>query len=223
MAIVDAHHHLLDPDRIDYAFLEFLPELERFVGQAELGERVAAAGVDATVCVQAADCEDETAFMLEQCAQASFIAGVVGWVPLADPEATAKALARHCAAGSKLVGIRHLIHDEEDPDWIVRAPVPWASVFAQAASHERCVVKVSGLDMYRDGCDAEVFRPYFDHALAHFGAERMLWASNWPVSLHLRGYAELLETPRRILAGCSAAEQDAIFGDNANRVYGLGL
>jgi L-fuconolactonase len=49
----------------------------------------------------------------------------------------------------------------------------------------------------------------------------MLWASNWPVSLRLEGYAELLETARRLLAGCSEAERDAIFGGTARRVYRL--
>lgn len=282
MPIVDAHHHLLAPDRIDYPFLQFLPDLRRDLDHADLRPLVAEAGVDATVCVQAADSEDETAFMLEQQGEADFIAGVVGWVPLDDPDATAAALARHGgAAPGALVGIRHLIHDEPDEDWIVRTPVleslglladaglafdlsaftprhlehvgtiaaaapeldlvvchfgmppaddgsgqswePWATRFAEAARHERCAVKVSGLDMYRGGCDTERFRPYFDHALRHFGVERMIWASNWPVSLQLRGYRELLDTARAVLAGCTARERDAIFGGNANRIYRLGL
>ena len=82
---------------------------------------------------------------------------------------------------------------------------------------------MSGLDLYRGGCDVEAFRPYFARALAHFGPERMIWASNWPVSLQLEGYGELLETAREILAGCGARERAAIFGGNANRVYRLGL
>ena len=120
MLVVDAHHHLLDPERVDYLFLEFLPQLRRFVGHRELAELTSGAGVDATVRVQAADDEDETRFMLEQLAEASCIAGVVDWVSLADPEATAKLLARHAAAGSKRVGVRHLIHDEPDPNRVYR-------------------------------------------------------------------------------------------------------
>ena len=280
MPIVDAHHHLLDPARVNYPFLEFLPELRQFLGHADFAEVIAPAGIDATVCVQAADCEDETAFLLDQQRESSRIAGVVGWVPLTDPEATARSLARHRAAGSKLVGIRHLIHDEADEDWVVQPKVleslqllaeaeiafdlsaftprhlehvptltsaapeldlilchfgmpaanddgahwePWASRFAEAARHERCVVKISGLDMYRGGCDVERFQPYFDYALDRFGAERMIWASNWPVSLRLQGYGELLDTAREALRQCSAAERDSIFGGNANRIYRLGL
>ena len=51
----------------------------------------------------------------------------------------------------------------------------------------------------------------------------MIWASNWPVSLQLRGYQQLLDTGRAVLAACSAAERAAVLGTNANRLYRLGL
>jgi L-fuconolactonase len=276
--IIDAHHHFLDPARIDYPFLRFLPDLARPLGAEDLAPLVREAGVDATVCVQAADALEETAFLLEQAARADWVAGVVGWVPLADPPAAAAALDRYAGPGSRLRGIRHLIHDEPDPDWVAqprvleslallaerglsfdlsafstrhlshvpaiaaRAPdlelvichfgmprvdqgewEPWASTFARAAEHPRCSVKISGLDLFLGGPDATRSQRYVDHALACFGPERMIWASNWPVSLQLRGYRELLDTGRAVLAGCSAAERAAVLGRNANRVYRLGL
>ena len=76
---------------------------------------------DATVCVQAADALAETEFLLDQAARAEWVAGVVGWVPLADPPATSRALERYAEPGSRLRGIRHLIHDEPDPDWVPQA------------------------------------------------------------------------------------------------------
>ena len=100
---------------------------------------------------------------------------------------------------------------------------PWASTFARAAEHPRCSVKISGLDLFLGGPDASRIQRYVDHALACFGPERMIWASNWPVSMQLRGYRELLDTGRAVLAGCSAAERAAVLGGNANRVYRLGL
>ena len=51
-----------------------------------------------------------------------FIAGVVGWVPLADPKQCMEALDRLTGRG-KLVGIRHLIGARPDPEWILRPPV----------------------------------------------------------------------------------------------------
>ena len=298
--IVDAHHHFLDPTRIDYPFLRFLPDLARPLGADDLAPLVREAGVDATVVVQAADALDETAFLLEQAARADWVAGVVGWVPLADPAAASRALDRYAGPGSRLRGIRHLIHDQPDPDWIAqprvleslallaarelafdlsafsarhlshvpviaeRAPElelvichfgmprvdqgewePWASTFARAAEHPRCHVKISGLDLFLGGPDASRIQRYVDHALACFGPERMIWASNWPVSQGgrrsrptrsepkaseggplqggLRGYRELLDTGRAVLAGCSASERAAVLGGNANRVYRLGL
>ena len=121
--IVDAHHHFLDPERIDYPFVRFLPMLDRFVGPEDLEPRLRAAGVGRTVCVQAADCEEETRFMLEQAARVDWVAGVVGWLPLLDPEATGKALERHAAAPVRLCGARHLVHDEPDDRWLLQAPV----------------------------------------------------------------------------------------------------
>jgi L-fuconolactonase len=276
--IVDAHHHFLDPARIDYPFLRFLPDLARPLGADDLAPLVHAAGVDATVCVQAADALAETEFLLEQATRADWVAGVVGWVPLTDPLAAARALERYAAPGSRLRGIRHLIHDEPDPDWIAQPRVleslellaargltfdlsafsarhlshvptlaervpdlavvvchfgmprvdqgewePWASAFARAAQNPRCCVKISGLDLFLGGPDAARIQRYVDHALACFGPDRMIWASNWPVSLQLKGYQELLDTGRAVLAACSAAERAAILGKNANRVYQLGL
>jgi L-fuconolactonase len=278
MPVVDAHHHLMDPARIEYGFLPFLPQLERFIGHEELGPLCSDAGVDATVCVQASECEDETAFMLEQAAEARFVAGVVGWLPLADPVATGRAIDRYSSQDAPLKGVRHLLQDEPDDDWVVQDTVieslrllanagwtfdisafnlrhlehvptiaervpeldlvlchfgmpgttaddwaPWLRAFDSAARAPRCHVKVSGLDMYRGGCDVEAFRPYFDAALEHFGSERMIWASNWPVSLQGEGYTELLDTARALLVARSDAERDAIFGGNAIRVYKLNL
>lgn len=274
--MIDAHHHFLDPDRIEYPFLRFLPRLSRFTGASTLEPLIRDAGVEHTVAVQAADCEAETGFLLEQAQAATWVAGVVGWVPLADPGQAERALDR--LAGSRLCGVRHLIHDEPDPDWVVQEAVleslgllaarglafdlsafqprhiahvatlaarvpelrvvlchlgfprlderqwePWASAFAEAARHPRCVVKISGLDMTIGGCDAERFRPYIDHALEHFGPRRMIWASNWPVSLLGEGYRELLETARELLAARSDDERGEIFGGTASRVYRLGL
>jgi L-fuconolactonase len=276
VGVVDAHHHFLDPERIDYPFVRFLPMLDRFLGPEDLEPRLRAAGVGRTVCVQAADCEEETRFMLEQAARVDWVAGVVGWLPLLDPEATGKALDRHAASPVRLCGARHLIHDEPDDDWLLQDAVveslgllaqaglsfdvsafrtghlglvselaervpelplvichfgvpklhedewePWASAFAEAARHPGCFVKVSGLDMTAGGCDAGRFRPYFDHAAEHFGPSRMLWASNWPVSLRLEGYGELLDTAKALLAGLCAEDQAAVFGGNAARVYRL--
>jgi L-fuconolactonase len=96
--------------------------LNRSYRLAELGPELAAVGVDALVLVQAADSEAETAELLRVAAESPVATRVVGWLPLADPDATAVALQRFHRR-SALVGVRHLIHDEPDPEWLLRPDV----------------------------------------------------------------------------------------------------
>ena len=49
-----------------------------------------------------------------------FVRGVVGWLPLPDPDATSRAIERLRARGGKLVGVRHLISNEPDPRWLLQ-------------------------------------------------------------------------------------------------------
>ena len=113
--IVDAHLHVWDPRRITYAWLDDGPLHRPFtIGDVSAG--LHDAGVAAAVLVQAADSAAETAFLLEVAAHHDVVAGVVGWMPLDDPDAMVRALAER---DPRIVGVRTLIHDRPDPDWIV--------------------------------------------------------------------------------------------------------
>lgn len=123
--IVDAHHHLWDPSLATYPWMTGAYEvLNRPYGPSDLAPNLEATGVTATVAVQARQELDETRFLLETAAATDWIAGVVGWVDLTAPtapETIAEILeGRH---GVKLVGIRHLVHDEADPEWLGRDDV----------------------------------------------------------------------------------------------------
>lgn len=78
-----------------------------------------AAGIDYTVLVQAANSYADTDFMLQQADRYLWIGAVVGWVPLLEPAEAERALARYMEH-PVFRGVRHLIHDEPDPDWIVQ-------------------------------------------------------------------------------------------------------
>lgn len=122
---VDAHHHFLDPARVAYPWLT--PELDpirRRFGPADLAPLLAAAGIDRTILVQARSTLDESRDCLAATVHGGFIAGVVGWVDLTDPAVgdTIAAL-RAGPGGNALVGIRHPVQDEPDPDWLRRADV----------------------------------------------------------------------------------------------------
>jgi len=123
--VVDSHHHFWDPSRRDYPWMgEGLAAIRRRFGPAELAPLLASAGIDRTVLVQTISSLDETREFLETAASTDFIAGVVGWVDLTDPSVadTLQAL-RAGAGGSTLVGIRHQVHDEPDPRWLLRPDV----------------------------------------------------------------------------------------------------
>jgi L-fuconolactonase len=81
-----------------------------------------AAGIEKTVLVQSANSPEDTVAMLTQADLCDWIGAVVGWVPLLDPEATQRALERY-TRHPKFCGVRHLIHDEPDPDWVVQERV----------------------------------------------------------------------------------------------------
>jgi L-fuconolactonase len=115
---IDSHQHFWKYDPARYGWIsdgmsairrDFLPE--------HLAEEIARAGIDGTLAVQAGDLA-ETEWLLDLANQWSFIRGVVGWVPLTDPrvEDTIARLARN----PKLRGLRHVVQDEPDPNYILR-------------------------------------------------------------------------------------------------------
>jgi len=76
---------------------------------------------DGSVVVQAHTILDETRWLLELASEHAFIRGVVGWVDLTDPRlgAALDGFQRH----AKFKGVRHLVHDEPDVNWLLRADV----------------------------------------------------------------------------------------------------
>ena len=122
---VDAHQHFWDPARADYPWMtaNMRPIARRF-GPDDLAPLLTRARIGRTILVQARSNLDETREFLATAAATEFVAGVVGWVDLTDPAVgeTIDAL-RAGPGGSFLVGIRHPVHDEPDPDWLVRPDV----------------------------------------------------------------------------------------------------
>ena len=122
--IIDAHQHYwnLDTGRYDWLTPD-LAAIYRNFGPADLEPMLAAAGVDATIVVQAARTLDDTDSMLAQSDVHDFIAAVVGWLPLTDTAASERLLDETYLDHPKYRGVRHLNHDEADPDWLVRPDV----------------------------------------------------------------------------------------------------
>src|SRR5262245_6558528 len=101
-----------------------LQPIRRNFGPKDLEPLLAKRGVDRTVVVQATSSVDETRYLLEIAARTDFVSGVVGWIDLAHPGVgAAVADLRNGEGGRYLVGVRHQVHDEADPDWLLRDEV----------------------------------------------------------------------------------------------------
>ncbi len=123
MKIIDTHLHIWNLQRVHYAWLT--PELGILYQNYEVpavAVQMEAANVARAILVQAANSIEEMDFMLENAAKYDCIAGVVGWLPLLSPVATAKFVEKY-KKNAYFKGIRHLIHDEPNPKWLLQAHV----------------------------------------------------------------------------------------------------
>ncbi len=267
---VDAHHHVWRVARGDYGWLRPGSPICRDYGLDDL--RPLLGDVTATVLVQAAPTEAETRFMLDAArGSAGLVRGVVGWVPLDQPERVAA-----LAAEPLLRGLRPMLHDLPEPDWILRPelgpaleemaarglvldalvrPVhlpfiralaarhphlpivldhggkpeiaarrmePWAEEVAALARCPNVTCKLSGLvTEAAPGWQAEDLRPFAAHLLHSFGAERVMWGSDWPVVDLAGGYSAWREATLALLDGLPKQALARILGGTAVEVYRL--
>ena len=120
--MIDAHHHFWWSGRHAYTWPD--PVGDRFARDFtpdDLRPELARAGVKGTVLIQVLhQVGGETEECLDLSKEIDFVRGVVGWLPLADPDATSRAIERLKARGGKLVGVRHLISNEPDPRWMLQ-------------------------------------------------------------------------------------------------------
>ncbi|WP_367047160.1 amidohydrolase family protein [Streptomyces sp. Je 1-332] len=124
--LIDAHHHVWDLSVRDQEWItgEALAPIRRNFSLADLLPETRAAGVAATVLVQTVTVADETPEFLALAAGSDLVAGVVGWTDLTRPDAgDALAKLRELPGGQRLVGIRHQVQGEPDPQWLLRPDV----------------------------------------------------------------------------------------------------
>ncbi len=123
--MVDAHHHLWDPAAAEYPWMtDDIAAIRRRFAPEDLKPLLEACGIDNTVVVQARQDSDETRELLALTQAHDFIAGVVGWADLQSSRlAEAVADLRAGPGGARLVGLRHLVQDEPDPNWLRRDKV----------------------------------------------------------------------------------------------------
>lgn len=101
----------------------------------------------------------------------------------------------------------------------------WADGLERLASHDRVSCKISGLltEARDDQRTADALARWINHARDCFGATRLLYGSDWPVSTLGGGAGVWRSIVDAITASWTAPERRALFADNATRVYGLSV
>ena len=278
MAVIDCHHHVWWLDKFPHQFApSWGTSLNRDFTPDDLAPELKAAGIEGTILVQSLDRYEETLHYLEVADRTDFIRAVIGWVPLADPGACARAL-EALKARKNFAGMRHLLVYEKDPRWLLwptvqqslgqlskaglvfeaitnteeqmetvletarrlpdlnivlnhmgRPPLPekgwepWASQMVAAAAFPNISVKLSvgGDIVWRWPWSTAEMRRYSDHCLKHFGPNRVMAGSNWPVILLSGGFQEVWRGIVDLLSDLSASERAAVLGGAAERIYRL--
>jgi L-fuconolactonase len=276
--VVDAHHHFWNPARIPQPWMtDEHAAIARTFEPPDLEPLLVECGVGRTVLVQSAASDEDTDYMFEVACLVESVGAIVAWCRLDDPLA-----ARHrldeLQARPKLRGIRHLIHQESDPHWILRPAVAdglalleerqlllelpavypdhlddvptiaarhpgliividhlgkpplgtdemvrWDELLRTAAEWPSVHAKVSGLNtaMADRHWTADDLQPAVDVALDAFGADRLVFGSDWPVCLLNGTYERVLhETVLAVERACD--EPGPVLAENAQRLYRLG-
>jgi len=274
--VVDAHLHVWDLARSEYAWLtpDLGPLYTTFTPEQARAE-LEAAEIASAVLVQAEDSERDTELMLEAARRHPWIVGVVGWVQLDDPAIAERQLDRWQDEPC-LRGMRHLVHDDPRDDFLLlpsvrrslrqlaergipfdvpdawprhlaptahlAAALPdlrivvdhlgkppfggadwerWRATLSEVAAHPNTAAKVSGLQAPdRPFTDAEV-RPAWEVALELFGPERLMWGSDWPLTVLVGGYGHAWAVMSSLVAELTPDEQALILSGTATSVYGL--
>jgi L-fuconolactonase len=121
---IDSHQHFWNPARGDY---DWMPKgdavLDRVYLPNDLVSTLVRYQIDGTILVQAAATVVETEYMLGLADGSDFIKGVVGWVDFEKPS-DLKVLER-LKGHPKFKGVRPMIQDIPDDDWMLRDDVQW--------------------------------------------------------------------------------------------------
>ena len=99
----------------------------------------------------------------------------------------------------------------------------WATLMKAIGEHKNVYCKLSGMTTEADynNWTPEQIEPYMQLVLDSFGANRILFGSDWPVCLVAGNYTKTKELVTNFIAKLSSEEQAAIMGGNAMQFYNL--
>ena len=116
---IDTHQHFWKYSKEQYPWIgEGMEVLAQDRLPADLNPLLDANGIDGTVAVQARQVVEETEALLAMAEEYDFIRGVVGWVDLRSPDVEAQL--QRFRDKTKMVGVRHVVQDEPDAQFVLR-------------------------------------------------------------------------------------------------------
>ncbi len=116
-----------------------------------------------------------------------------------------------------------LDHIAKPTIWANKFDDGWAQNLRELAKRENVTCKFSGVvtEVRDDRWSVDTLRPYWDVAWEAFGAERLMYGSDWPVCLLKSEYGRWVQAVQQLSADLSRAEQENFWGANAARAYNL--
>ena len=199
MRIVDAHHHLWDLGVRDQDWITgpALAPLRRDFLLGDYQPVAEAHGVAASVVVQTVTVPGETAELLALADASDLIAGVVGWTDLTAPDVADRIAAlKERPGGGKLVGLRHQVQSEPDPDWLTQPDVlRGLTAVAQAGLVYDLVITAGQLGQATRAAAAV---PGLRFVLDHLGKPPIVAGRTEPWARDLRGLAALPNTSAKL-------------------------
>jgi L-fuconolactonase len=199
MRVVDAHHHLWDLGVRDQDWITgpALAPLRRDFLLGDYQPLAAQNNVAASIVVQTVTVPGETLELLALAAASDLIAGVVGWADLTSP-GLADRIAELTAppGGDKLVGLRHQVQNEPDPQWLTRADVLRGLAAVATAGLVYDLVITAG--QLPAAAEAAAAVPGLLFVLDHLGKPAMASGSTQPWERDVRRLAALPNTAAKL-------------------------
>lgn len=186
---IDAHHHLLDPDRFAYPWLTgSYARLGARRGVEELRRHLGRCGVTSTLLVQTMSSIEEARWFVQLAVETPEIAGVVGWVDLTSPRVAEDLASLQGGPGGELLaGIRHQAHDEASAEWLKRPDVARGLL---AVSEAGLVFDLLVRERELPAAVEVVRRqPYLRFVVDHLGKPRIAQAAMEPWATLMRALA----------------------------------
>ncbi len=275
---IDSHQHFWHYNTKEFGWIgDNMDELKRDFLPSSLYSEIQNTGFDGSVVVQARQSLDETIWLLQLASKYHFIKGVVGWVDLCSPNIDAQL--KELTINKKLVGVRHVVHDEPDENFMTRPDFqngisllskygltydllifpkhltlatelvarfpdqkfvldhmakpnikdqiiePWGNNIIELSKHPNVFCKLSG--MVTEGnwkyWRNDDFTPYLDIVFQHFGADRLMIGSDWPVCTVAGSYSKVLGIVTDFIEPLPDKDKVKILGENAIKAYQLKL